>query len=79
MAFRQTCRMLAKVPHIAQAIHKAVEIFCSPRREHPGMNPVLREPGPQDKADAAQAKQHILKRIEMVSADGASNAKLQRA
>ena len=62
--------------HMAQAIHKAVEIFCSPRREHPGMNPVLREPGPQDKADAAQAKQRILKRIEMVSADGASNGQV---
>ena len=40
------------------------------------MNPVLREPGPQDKADAAQAKQRILRRIEMVSADGASNAQV---
>ena len=62
--------------HIAQAIHKAVEIFCSPRREHPGMNPVLREPGQQDKADAAQAKQRILERFEMVSADGASNGQV---
>ena len=62
--------------HMAQAIHKAVEIFCSPRREHPGTNPVLREPRPQDKADAAQAKQRILKRIEMVSADGASNGQV---
>ena len=62
--------------HLAQVIHKAVEIFCSPRQEHPGMNPVLREPGQQDKADAAQAKRRILERIEMVSADGASNGQV---
>ena len=60
-------------------MHKAVENFCCPRQEHPGLNPVLSlraVPGPTDTA-AAQAKQRIVERIEMVeSADGAGNGQV---
>ena len=65
--------------HVAQrsAQNKAVENFCCPRQEHPGLNPVLRAvPGPTDTA-AAQAKQRILERLETVeSADGAGNGQV---
>ena len=59
------------------AQNKAVENFCCPRQDNPGLNPVLRAvPGPTDTA-AAQAKQRILERIEMVeSADGAGNGQV---
>ena len=56
---------------VAGCVRKAVRRLCTRRRPHPGMNRSRAKP-----ALAARAERLMLRRIEMITADGAANEQL---